>query len=66
MNKEYEIYTSKIAFELRKQGFPILRTGINPRHPQFDTYIFEDSEAFRKAFEQLTKKQQKGKKQNVK
>lgn len=57
MNKEYEIYTSKIAFELRKQGFPILRTGINPRHPQFDTYIFEDSEAFRKAFEQLTKKQ---------
>lgn len=49
MAKEYVVYTKKLAFELRKQGFKLLRTGINENFPQFDTYIFENSEALQKA-----------------
>lgn len=52
---EYVIYTKWIALELRKQGFKIIRTGINENFPQYDTYIFEDTEELREAFERLTK-----------
>lgn len=50
--KEYIIYTKRIALELRQKGFKFLRTGINPNHPQFLTYIFEDSPKFQ---EELSK-----------
>lgn len=36
------IYSKKLALELRKQGFNLLRMGINENFPQFNTYIFED------------------------
>lgn len=49
MKKEYTIYTKKLAYELRKQGFKLLRTGINENYPQLDTYIFEESEELHKA-----------------
>lgn len=55
-NKEYLIYTSKVAFELRKRGFNIIRTGINKHHPQFDTYYFKDTPEFRAALESITDK----------
>jgi hypothetical protein len=51
------IYTSWLAFALQQAGFEILRTGKNPHHPQYDTYIFEDTEALRQALTQLTRKQ---------
>ena len=39
---EYRVYTRWLAYELRKQGFPIIKTEINKYHPQFDVWIFED------------------------
>lgn len=53
---EYVIYTNRIAKQLREKGFKIVRTGINERHPQFDTYIFEDSEEFQQALTEITRK----------
>jgi hypothetical protein len=40
MQTERIIYSKKLALELRKQGFILLRTGINENFPQYDTYIF--------------------------
>lgn len=47
------IYTKKLALELRKAGFKLLRTGINENFPQYDTYIFEDSEELRQAISKI-------------
>ena len=55
MTKEYIIYTKKIAYQLRKCGFKIIRTGINENYPQFNTYIFEDTEELRIALQKITK-----------
>ena len=55
--KEFTIYSSRIAGELRKKGFKIIKTGINESHPQFDTYIFEDTEELRKELTLLTTSQ---------
>lgn len=43
MTKEYTIFTKWLAYELRKQGFRIIRTEINPNFPQFDCWVFENS-----------------------
>ena len=43
MTNEQTIYSKRLAFELRKLGFKILRTGVNEKFPQFNTYIFENS-----------------------
>ena len=48
------IYTKRIAYELRKQGFPIVRVDINPHKPQFDCYVFENTVKFQKALTALT------------
>ena len=48
------IYTKKVAYELRKQGFPIVRVEVNPNKPQFDCYVFEETEAFKKALTAIT------------
>lgn len=56
MKKEYIIYTKRIAFKLRQKGFKFLRTGINPNHPQFLTYIFENSDEFQKELSKLKNK----------
>ena len=54
--REYTIYTKKLAYKLRESGFKLLRTGINKNFPQYDTYIFEDTEQLQKAITELTKK----------
>lgn len=56
MSKEYTIYTRWLAVKLREQGFRIIRTEINQRHPQYDTYIFENSVDLQIAITALTKK----------
>ena len=55
MTKEYTIYTKWLALALRKQGFRIIRTGINENFPQYDTYIFENSDDLQFAISQLTR-----------
>lgn len=48
----YKIYSRRIALELRKKGFKILKTDINENFPQYDVYLFEDTNQLR---EELTK-----------
>ena len=43
------IYTRKLAYELRKLGFKIIRTDPNPYKPELDMYIFEDTLEFQEA-----------------
>lgn len=54
--KEKVIYTKRIALELRKRGFVLLRTGINENFPQYDTYIFEETPDLLRALSELTRK----------
>lgn len=54
--KEKIIYTKWVAFELRKKGFPIKRVQINPNKPQFDCWVFDESEAFSAALASISNK----------
>lgn len=56
MSKYYTIYTKEIAYKLREAGYKIVKTGINKNHPQYDTYIFENSPAFRSELQRITAK----------
>ena len=56
MDKEFTIYSKRLALELRLKGFKILRTGVNPNHPQFDTYIFENSHELQMAIKNQSKR----------
>lgn len=55
MSKEYTIYARWLAYELRKQGFRIIRTEPNEQKPQFDTYVFEDNDDLQIAISYLTR-----------
>lgn len=55
MTKEFTIYTRWLAVALRKQGFKILRTEVNKFHPQYDVYVFEDSQELQEAMLALTR-----------
>lgn len=50
----YIIYTKRLALELRKRGFKIISIGVNENHPQYDTYMFEDTQALRNAITEIT------------
>ena len=52
--KEKIIYTKWVAYELRKQGFPIERVDINPNKPQFDCWVFKDTPELIKALTNIT------------
>ena len=51
---EYKIYTRWLAYELRKAGFEIIKTDINEYHPQFDVWIFEDTDELHQMIVKLT------------
>lgn len=51
------IFTRKMAYELRKNGFKIIGTEPDKKHPEFDNYIFEDSEELQKAMATISNKQ---------
>lgn len=50
-----QVFSKKIAIQLREQGFPILRTEVNKKYPKYDVYIFEATDEFLKAFSSLRK-----------
>lgn len=54
--KEKIIYTRWVAYELRKQGFPIVRVEINPNKPQFECYVFAETAEMLEAFTNITNK----------
>lgn len=49
------IYTRWLAYELRRQGFPIVRVEVNPNKPQFDCWVFAETPEFIAAFAKLVK-----------
>ena len=51
---EKTIYSKWVAYELRKQGFPIVRVEINPNKPQFDCWVFEETAEMLKALTKLS------------
>lgn len=54
--KEKIIYTRWLAYELRKKGFPIVRVEVNPNKPEFDCYVFAETDDFNSALLEITKK----------
>ena len=56
MTNEKIIYTKWLAYELRKQGFRLIRTDINPNFPQYITWVFEDCADIQIAINQLAQK----------
>lgn len=47
-NEIQKVFSRRVALELRKKGFKILKTEINYKRPQFDVYCFEKTEALEK------------------
>ena len=54
MTKEYTVFSKWLAYALRKQGFRIIKTDINPNFPQFICWVFEDSVDLQIAIRYLT------------
>lgn len=50
------VYSLRIANELKRQGFNFLGIGINPFHPQYKSFLFEDTPEFNDAFEKLVRR----------
>lgn len=48
------IYSKWLAYELRKLGFKIIRTDINPNFPQYDIYVFENTPRLLQEMSRLT------------
>lgn len=57
MKKEKVIYARRVAYELRRQGFNIVRVEPNPHKPEFDAYVFEDTQALADALTAISNKQ---------
>lgn len=53
---EKVIYSKRVAYELRKRGFRILRMGVNPYRPQFDIWIFEETPALLDVLTELSER----------
>ena len=50
-----KIYTRKMAVYLREQGFKIIGTEVNKNKPEFDVYLFKDSNNLREAMIEYSK-----------
>lgn len=59
--KETIVYSRAIAYELRLQGFKIIRVGVNPARPQFDCYYFQSTPEFHFALADLISKRKEAK-----
>ena len=51
---EKKIFNRRLAVELRKKGCEIIRTEPNFYKPEFDVYIFKDSNKLQLALTELT------------
>ena len=48
------IYSLRVNLELQKKGFiPILEMS-NPRNKRFNCWVYEETEAFKKAFDSIS------------
>lgn len=53
----YTIYMPRIAAKLVKQGFPIIKTELNEKNPDFLIYKFEDNDEFKQALNKIFKEE---------
>lgn len=53
----FNCYSAKLAGFLRKNGFKIVGTTINLKKPQYDIFLFEDTEELRKVVNQYCQEQ---------
>lgn len=53
-SNEKKIFNRRLALELRKQGFDIIKTEPNFYKPEFDVYIFANSDALQSALTEIT------------
>lgn len=51
--KEKVIFMPRLAAALRNKGFKIIRVEANPKKPQYDCYIFEDTPQLQAALTEL-------------
>lgn len=56
LSNEKKIFNRRLALELRKRGFEIIKTEPNFYKPEFNVYIFEDSVELQLALTELTQK----------
>lgn len=54
--KTKKIFSKKLALELRKRGCRIVSTEPNNYKPEFNVYIFEETEKFKKEFSEIAGK----------
>ena len=54
VTNEKKIFNRRLAVELRKRGFDIIKTEPNFYKPEFDVYIFQDSVELQSALTELT------------
>lgn len=48
-----KVFTKRIALELRRCGFRIIGTEPNINRPEFDVYLFENTDECYNAFQEL-------------
>lgn len=51
ITNEAIVYSRAIAYQLRLQGFKIIRVGVNPSCPQYDCYYFNNTPELRQALQ---------------
>lgn len=54
--KEFIIYSKRLANELAKNGFKVLRADINYKYPNLYVFVFEDTPELREAVEKFRNK----------
>ena len=58
INKELiQVYSKRVAFELRKLGYTVVGTTPNDKFPQFDIFLFRKEGNIENDLATLTKKQ---------
>ena len=53
-SNEKKIFNRRLALELRKRGFEIVKTEPNFYKPEFNVYIFNDSVELQSALTEIT------------
>jgi hypothetical protein len=54
--KVKKIFSKRLCYELRRMGFDVIATQPNKYQPQFDVYLFKDTDFFEKALSIAIKK----------
>lgn len=53
---EKMIFNRRIAIELRKQGFKLIKTIPNHNNPKYDVYIFDDGDEINRRWNEIIEK----------